>query len=165
MEDLIEKTETEGGKLFVCRCCLSMYAVLPEDNKQFICLGCQADRKISQVSFPAYEITSKPYSKHPDDHYLRIVMATIKDKEYATWLYNKELDGMYEGHYFTTRREAMIDYAKRGIRTVAPGEIEVVIEVTVQAETTSEAIRKVKEAVNELDTSVSILAIGVNKDA
>ena len=60
-------------------------------------------------------IAFKPYSDHPDDHYLSIVLHTTSSGEYVTHVYNSQDEGYYHGHYhgkdFQAARE---DFNKRG---------------------------------------------------
>lgn len=45
-------------------------------------------------------LAAKPYSDHPGDHYLSIVLAQNFKGEYVTWLHNSQDGGFYSGHYF-----------------------------------------------------------------
>lgn len=58
-------------------------------------------------------LARKPYSSHPDDHYLEIVMAEWEN-QYVTWIDNKHFNGYVCGHYFNTHAEALADFNKRG---------------------------------------------------
>ena len=58
-------------------------------------------------------LKTKPYSNHPDDHYLSIVLAKAFGK-FVTWAYNNQDGGYFWGHYFETLTEAKEDYKKRG---------------------------------------------------
>lgn len=48
-----------------------------------------------------YDIIDVKMLQHPDDDYLRHVIAFNKSKkEYATWMLNIEMGGLAYGHYF-----------------------------------------------------------------
>ena len=60
----------------------------------------------------------KPWSTHPDDHYLEIVLAEVDwgYHPYVTWGLNKsrkEGEFFFEGHYFETFEEAEQDFERR----------------------------------------------------
>lgn len=56
----------------------------------------------------------KPYSTHPDDGHLRIVLATSNKGEYVTWAFNKQDGGFFWGHYFGDDYDAALaDFNKR----------------------------------------------------
>ena len=59
----------------------------------------------------------KPYSDHPDDHYLEIVLAKIDWglHPFVTWGLNHESGGYFLGHYFETLEEAEEDFEKSGL--------------------------------------------------
>ena len=54
----------------------------------------------------------KPFSDHPEDHYLEVVLAE-RNNEYVTWEHNKEDGGYFLGHYFETLQNAEKDFRKR----------------------------------------------------
>ena len=60
-------------------------------------------------------IASKPYSTHPDDSYLSIVVRENHKGEYVTHMYNSIDKGYHLGHYFETLEDAMTDFKKRGV--------------------------------------------------
>lgn len=68
-------------------------------------------------------ILKKPYSTHPDDSRLFVVLAINHKGEFVTWNYNEEVDGLDSGHYFGTfnkgsseaLRNALDDFDKRGL--------------------------------------------------
>ena len=60
----------------------------------------------------------RPYSMHPDDHYLSIVMTQILNNDvtpYVTWGCNVSFGDVryFEGHYFKTKEEAFEDWKTR----------------------------------------------------
>jgi hypothetical protein len=59
----------------------------------------------------------KPYSNHPDDHYLEIVLAKVEltYHPFVVWLYNKNDSGYNNGSYFETFEEAEKDFGKKGV--------------------------------------------------
>jgi len=62
-------------------------------------------------------VDSKPYSNHPDDHYLSIKFVFNKEDKitpYVTYLHNNHHDCLCEGHYFDKFLDAVDDYEKRG---------------------------------------------------
>lgn len=66
-------------------------------------------------------LARKPYSSHPDDHYLSIVLRTVTEDEkttYVTHIHNSTLasgkGGYVEGHYFSDSVDALEDFNKRG---------------------------------------------------
>lgn len=62
----------------------------------------------------------KPYSTNPNDHYLSIVLARVDNKyqPWVTWVYNKNDDGYFWGHYFERYEDALDDFNNRGPRTI-----------------------------------------------
>jgi hypothetical protein len=56
---------------------------------------------IPPVTLPAgYKLVAvKPYSDHPDDNFLWIVLAQGPE-EYVTWLFNVQQNGCGNGRYF-----------------------------------------------------------------
>lgn len=66
----------------------------------------EKDRKI---------LLERPYSDHPDDIHLLVVLALYKNKEYVTWTHNKGRNTFDTGHYFGNNQEAAVeDYLRRG---------------------------------------------------
>ena len=59
----------------------------------------------------------KPYSDHPDDSYLFVVLRRNFKGEYVTHLFNNQSGGYSNGHYFEEAEEALADYRKRGLVT------------------------------------------------
>jgi len=62
-------------------------------------------------------ISRKPFSTHPDDHYLEVVLAKTDNiyTPYVTWEYNKGKDCYFLGHYFEKLEDASDDFGKRGV--------------------------------------------------
>lgn len=61
-------------------------------------------------------IAEKPFSNHPDDHYLSIVLHKNFKDEYVTHMYNSQDKGYYHGHYHGNDMEsAMKDFNERGV--------------------------------------------------
>ena len=60
-------------------------------------------------------IGQKPYSTHPGDAYLWVVVGVLEkgDCKGATWLYNSSTEVFCEGRYFDTAAEALEDFDKR----------------------------------------------------
>jgi hypothetical protein len=63
-------------------------------------------------------LLARPYSMHPDDHYLSIVMAQLPNNTvtpYVTWGCNVSFGEIryFEGHYFKTKEEAFEDWKTR----------------------------------------------------
>jgi hypothetical protein len=59
-------------------------------------------------------LSRKLYSSRPQEHHLDTILAHIDDPmPYVTWLYNKQTDELFWGHYFRTLDEAMVDFDKR----------------------------------------------------
>lgn len=59
----------------------------------------------------------KPYSSHPDDDYLQVVLAKVETahrSEFVTWVLNLHTNGYSHGHYFENLKEALADFNKRG---------------------------------------------------
>jgi hypothetical protein len=71
--------------------------------------------KQAVAEVPGFQyIADRPFSKHPDDWYLRMVLAYKESrKEYVTWLYNASLGGLHEGRYTQDQRVAMDDFHSR----------------------------------------------------
>jgi hypothetical protein len=76
-------------------------------------------------------IYRKPFSTHPNDWYLSVVMAYLPHNEitpYVTWLSNSSFkEYECEGHYFKNRKDAEKDFLERGrfpVTEVWQGEIE-----------------------------------------
>ena len=56
----------------------------------------------------------KPWSGHPDDGHLQIVLAEVGGLHpYVTWGYNHYDKGYFGGRYFKTYREARDDFERR----------------------------------------------------
>lgn len=61
-------------------------------------------------------IASKPYSNHPDDAYLTIILHKNFKGEYVTHMHNSICGGDYHGHYHGNDMEAaMKDFNERGL--------------------------------------------------
>lgn len=66
------------------------------------------------------ELARKPFSKHPDDHYLAVVLRTDADQSpvepFFTHLENSSGARPFyvEGRYFKSEAEALADFNKRG---------------------------------------------------
>jgi len=45
-------------------------------------------------------IKSKPYSDHPNDRPLTVVLAKNYKGEFVTWIHNSKDGGFFWGHYF-----------------------------------------------------------------
>ncbi len=60
-------------------------------------------------------IASKPYSSHPDDSYLTVVLHRNFKGEYVTHIHNSYDNGFHSGHYFDNLKDAMADFHKRGV--------------------------------------------------
>ena len=59
-------------------------------------------------------IASKPYSTHPDDGHLSVVLCRSQHRdEWVTWLGNAQNGGCHHGHYFRDTDEALTDYTRR----------------------------------------------------
>jgi hypothetical protein len=58
----------------------------------------------------------KQYSSHPNDQYLRVVLAQWKHNigEWVTWVANTNHPSVFSGNYFETHKEALADYHNRG---------------------------------------------------
>lgn len=59
----------------------------------------------------------KPYSSHPDDDYLQVVLAKVETphrQEFVTWVFNTQNNGYGHGHYFENLKEALADFNSRG---------------------------------------------------
>ena len=64
-----------------------------------------------------------PYSGHPDDWFLNIVLCELDDGEqYVTWDENVLTGGFAHGHYFQTLEEAIEDFPKRVRQSFPPPE-------------------------------------------
>jgi hypothetical protein len=70
---------------------------------------------ITEVKSIGWEyIDHKPYSGHPDDWFLQVVIAARPNRtEYVTWLYNAELGGLHGGRYTNSGENAMKDFLER----------------------------------------------------
>lgn len=62
-------------------------------------------------------IATRPFSSHPDDAYLSVVLHRNFKGEYVTHVYNSQSDGFVHGHYFGKTAEdlekAMEDFKNR----------------------------------------------------
>jgi hypothetical protein len=60
-------------------------------------------------------IADRHLSSHPDDWYLRVVLAFRESprKEYVTWIYNASLGGLHEGRYTQDQQQASDDFHNR----------------------------------------------------
>jgi hypothetical protein len=69
--------------------------------------------KVAAAGF--HYIADRAVSKHPDDWYLRIVMAFRERprQEYVTWVYNASSGGLTDGRYTEDRRIAMDTFHSR----------------------------------------------------
>lgn len=55
-----------------------------------------------------------PYSPHPEDSYLKLVLHKSNHKEeWSTHLYNASDGGFHSGHYFQTKNAAVRDLILR----------------------------------------------------
>lgn len=70
-------------------------------------------------------IAERPYSAHPGDHYLSVVLARSPlmtgergHREWVTWTYNAQSNNYSSGHYFPHAKaaEAFDDFLTRGVR-------------------------------------------------
>lgn len=124
------------------------------------CAECMAKRiNVGITHSPVYELARKPYSNHVEDRYLELVLAQIGEKEWVTWIYNKEFDSYNTGHYFGKRDLAEHDYDERGNTT--PIEYAVTVTLNVYARSEREARSVTRRAINEFDTPVNIVEIVV----
>ena len=64
-------------------------------------------------------LLSRPYSMHPRDWYLSVVMCFLPTNTltpYVTWMHNatgNSSDYFFGGHYFQTKEDAFEDWKKR----------------------------------------------------
>lgn len=59
-------------------------------------------------------VASKPYSTHPDDGYLSVILCKSEHREeWVTWLGNSSCGGCGNGHYFRDAEAALTDYVRR----------------------------------------------------
>lgn len=62
-------------------------------------------------------IAQRPYSSHPDDAHLSVVLHKNFKGEYVTHVHNSQIDGFVHGHYFgkdvEALKEAMEDFKNR----------------------------------------------------
>ncbi len=63
-------------------------------------------------------LLTRPYSMHPDDWYLSVVMAQLPENDitpYVTWGCNVSFGdtSFFDGHYFKDKWEAFDDWKKR----------------------------------------------------
>jgi len=63
-----------------------------------------------------YILLEKPYSNHPGDSHLTMVLARWHNK-FVTWGYNMQDQGFFWGHYFqeSELEKALDDFNKRGL--------------------------------------------------
>lgn len=60
-------------------------------------------------------IAQKPYSLHPGDKHLTVVLCEIGGHmPFVTWIRNNEAKGDDSGHYYSTLAEALFDFESRG---------------------------------------------------
>lgn len=65
---------------------------------------------------PENIIAKKPYSNHPDDSHLSIVLYRNYKGELVTHMYNSQDGGYYHGHYHGNDMEkAMEDFRTRSV--------------------------------------------------
>jgi len=72
-------------------------------------------------------VAERPYSFHPGDHYLTIVLAISPHarlgvgRELVTWMFNSQDKGYSTGHYFpeSEAADALADFETRGKRKAA----------------------------------------------
>ena len=60
----------------------------------------------------------KPFSSHPDDHYLHIVLIE-RDHDYdpyVVWRFNSQDGGFFAGYYHSTMKEALETFNKVGTK-------------------------------------------------
>ena len=68
-----------------------------------------------------YVIAEMPYSAHPDDTYLTLVLCVYKG-QFVTWVYNRSDAGFYYGRYFDTAyARALEDFIERRSGDVIEG--------------------------------------------
>lgn len=147
-------------KPLVCRVCQKHIGVV--DAATGVCPTCDHTKNIAaEVGRPAWEILRKPYSKHPADNYLEIVLAAWGTCEWVTWLYNKSMGGYNEGHYFTDYQEALEDYYKRGNLPLENFSVCVFLNVRARSPRGAETITR--QAINTLDTNVDIVTLAVGR--
>ena len=65
-------------------------------------------------------LLARPYSMHPDDWYISVVMAYLPDNDlhpYVTWMHNSSFpekpDYFFSGNYFKEKVDAFEDWKKR----------------------------------------------------
>jgi hypothetical protein len=84
--------------------------------------NCREDEKIKDYFGANNKIIllTRPYSMHPDDWYLSVVMAYLPENDlhpYVTWMHNSSFpenpDYYFSGNYFQTKEEAFEDWKKR----------------------------------------------------
>lgn len=61
-------------------------------------------------------ILEKPYSDHPDDAFLSVVLHRNFKGEWVTHVRNNQDGGFSHGHYFTDLADAAKDYNERGVK-------------------------------------------------
>lgn len=74
----------------------------------------QVDKELrDELKRVDYEyIKDRKLSNHPDDWYLRVVLAK-NSREYVVWVYNASLGGLQGGKYLTDLKEAEKYYESR----------------------------------------------------
>jgi hypothetical protein len=61
-------------------------------------------------------LAARPYTSHPDDEYLTLVLLHNPDKkEFVTWVYNHQSGGPTDGRYFTRWESAFGDFLNRRV--------------------------------------------------
>ncbi len=63
-----------------------------------------------------------PYSGHPDDWHINVVLCETHRGEFVTWVENLETGGVFEGNYFDNLVDAIDDFPKRVRRSLPPAE-------------------------------------------
>lgn len=63
-----------------------------------------------------------PYSGHPDDWFLNVVLCETLTGEFVTWTENLQSGGFAHGHYFENLVDAIDDFPKRVRRSFPPAE-------------------------------------------
>lgn len=70
-------------------------------------------------------LARKPYTDHPEDNFLEVVLHTNFKGEYCTHVLNNQTNGFAHGHYFGKNQQglqnAMKDFNKRGVETKLNG--------------------------------------------
>lgn len=61
-------------------------------------------------------LARKPYSAHEGDEHLEIVLAELPHNTvtpFVTWGFNKQNNGYFWGHYFSSKQKALDDFNAR----------------------------------------------------